>query len=86
MRNSYSKLGLMGKSGIQGISNSKVDADLEQVVLQNNESSEMSIDMRKTGLEIHDIPSVKEGGIAQDRLEGVERIGSVDETTSNPPI
>jgi hypothetical protein len=43
VRDSYIELGLMVKSGIQGVSNSEVDADLEQIVLQNNEPSGLTV-------------------------------------------
>jgi hypothetical protein len=49
MRDSYRELGLMVKSSIQGISNSEVNADLKQIVLQNNEPSGLTINAWKTG-------------------------------------
>ena len=62
----------MIKSSIQGVSNSEVDADLEQIVLQNNEPLGLTINACKIWDSLKNLPGVKEGSIAQDPLESVE--------------
>jgi hypothetical protein len=82
----YSERRVVVQGGVESVASSKVDGDLEQIMLQDDESMDKTFSLSCSPVYCSNIPCVNDTGVTQDSLEAVPLLESSHLTTSYTPI
>lgn len=85
--NAYVELGVVRLRSVESVTNSKINGDLEQIVLENDKAApNRSISSLQPQHPLDDSPSVDLRGVAEDALEDVELLLAGVLAASNTPV